>query len=286
MSLAQAPMAALVAQMPDADAPGRESTFTGPEPQAAEKIFAQILAGGPKNITELIRLVRAATDPDFEDYRAEYVLHGLVVYAGHPEREPLKRVVAEVLAAQVGRSELSKGVRGCILRELRWIGGPGAVAAIAGQLQDEDLCPHAVSALVAIGSGAAESLRQALPQAKGKARLAIIQALGVLGDAAAVDALKPAVADDNREVRIVAAWGLAHIGDAGSADLLIKAADSAEGWERIQAVKNCLLLAENLMKAGKQSDAARIYTHLQDTRSDASEQYVREAAARGLAAAK
>ena len=56
------------------------------------------------------------------------------------------------------------------------------------------------------------------------------------------------------------------------------------GWERIQAGKHCLVLAEKLTASGKKVEAAKIYTHLRDTRTDPSEKYIREAAERGLAA--
>ncbi len=58
------------------------------------------------------------------------------------------------------------------------------------------------------------------------------------------------------------------MGDAGSVDALIKAADGDPGWKRIQATKNCMVLAEKLAAAGKKSEAARIYAHLEKTRSD------------------
>ena len=74
------------------------------------------------------------------------------------------------------------------------------------------------------------------------------------------------------------------MGDAGSVELLINEADSRTGWERIQATKHCLVLAEQLSLVGKMDMAERIYVHLRDTRTDAAEQYVSEAAERGLRA--
>jgi HEAT repeat protein len=105
------------------------------------------------------------------------------------------------------------------------------------------------------------------------------------GDAASAEALRQALKDPNREIRLAAAWGLANAGDVGSVDLMLEAADS-EGWEPIQATDACLDLAENLLAAGHKDQAVRVYAHLHNTRSDPSEQHVRQAAARGLAAAK
>jgi hypothetical protein len=72
------------------------------------------------------------------------------------------------------------------------------------------------------------------------------------------------------------------MGDAGSVDLLINEADTRAGWERIQATKHCLALAEQLAAADKKDISNRIYVHLRDTRTDAGEQYIREAAERAL----
>jgi hypothetical protein len=47
---------------------------------------------------------------------------------------------------------------------------------------------------------------------------------------------------------------------------------------------NHLKLAEHLAASGKQSDATRVYKHLQKSRTDATEKYLRDAAERGLKA--
>ena len=67
-----------------------------------------------------------------------------------------------------------------------------------------------------------------------------------------------------------------------SVNPVIQAADTRAGWERIQATKHCLLLAENLATAGRKNEAAKIYQHLVKTRTDPAEAYIREAATRAL----
>ena len=74
------------------------------------------------------------------------------------------------------------------------------------------------------------------------------------------------------------------MGDAGSVDRLIHAAGVESGWERIQATKHCLVLAERLAATAQKAPAARVYTYLRDTRSEPHEKYVRDAAEKGLAA--
>ena len=79
-------------------------------------------------------------------------------------------------------------------------------------------------------------------------------------------------------MRQTAAWALASIGDAGATDALLKSADQAEGWDRTEATRHCLLLAERLVATGQNPPAARIYTHLRDTRNNPGERHVRAAA--------
>jgi hypothetical protein len=111
-----------------------------------------------------------------------------------------------------------------------------------------------------------------------------VQAVGVLRDAEAAGALREVARDDDADLRLTAMWGLANLGQAADVELLISASKGT-GFEKIQAIKSCLLLAENLLAAGEKQAAAKIYKQLRDT-SDESEAYVRQAAERGLAAAR
>lgn len=278
-------VAALVAQMPETDQPGQESKFTGPSPEDAAKVFDALLAGGPAALAELIALLHAPGEAAFKSYRAEYLLHGAAVYTGRPGREAQHKMVAQSLAQALGGESLSKGVRVRLVRELQAVGGPDAVAALARSLGDEALCEEAVAALVAIGAPAAESLRAALPATKGRCRVSVIQALGTLRDAGSSAAIAALLRDESRDVRMAAAGGLARIGDPAAVDRLIAASNTTEPWERIQAAKACLVLAETLLAAGKKAEAAKVWTHLRDSRTDESEAYVRQAASAALAAA-
>jgi HEAT repeat protein len=273
----------LVNQMPDADQPGRESTFTGPEPEKAAKLFEELLAGGRESLVELIASIRAPGEPDFRSYRAEYLLHCLAVYVGRPGKEAQRQLLAETLAAQLGNAQLAKAVRGLLARELQVAGGDQAAKALGGLLLDEELCSYAAAALAAIREGAAEQLRRALPKATGPCRLAIVQNLGVLRDGKSFNAFREALSDGDREVRLAAAWALAQLAQPSAVDLLLKAADVTPGYERIKATQAALVLAENLAAAGNKREAIRVYTHLRDTRTDRAEQYVRDAAAKALA---
>ena len=271
-------LVALVNKMPDPDQRGMYCTDIDKE--KIEGAISDILNGGRDNILGVIDMLVEPGKGD--DAKAHYALHCMALHVCKLERNRPRRRYARTLASQIGEDR-PKEVQKYLIRELQVAGGREAVESLGKVLTDEELCEPAAQALVSIGDGAAGQLRQALPRAKGKCRLTILQNLGVVGDIESASALKSAINYEDQEVRITAVWALANMGDASSADTLLRVADKAEGWERIQATKACLLLAEKLRAAGRKSDAAIIYRHLRDTRTDSAERYVCEAAKIGLA---
>lgn len=267
---------------PKADRAGTASKFTGPDPAAAEKIFAEILSGGRESIVELLGLVREPGDADFKDYKAGYVLHGLVILSGQAGQEKQRRLLAETLASQLSSDRHSKAVKGFMIRELRLLGGRDAVNVLGAQLLDEDLSSDATQALLTIRDGVAPQFRDALKKASGRTRVPLIQALGILQDTDSSATLRKVFSDDDRGVRQMAAWSLANIGDPDSAELLLNAAGTAQGWERIEATRVCLLLADRLAATKQQAAAIRIYSHLRDTLNGSNERHIRDTAEKAL----
>jgi HEAT repeat protein len=265
--------------MPDPD--GRGMYCTDIDKEKIEKAIAQIHKGGRDNIIAIIDMLVPPGEGD--DVKVHYALHCLALYVCKLDDDNQRRRFARTLASQLGGNR-PKAVQRYLVRVLQVAGSREVVGVLGELLLDEELCEPAAQALVAIDNGAAKQLRSALPKADGKCRLTIVQNLGVVRDARSVDALKNAVSDEDRNVRIAAAWALANIGDPGSAAVLLRATD-AQDWERIQMTKACLLLAENLLEAGKNYEAVKIYTHLRDTRTKPAERYVRDAAKKALTAA-
>jgi HEAT repeat protein len=264
--------------------PGEGSKFTGPAPSLADDLCEQVLAGGNERIVALIQLIRDPGSPEFKNYKAEYLLHCLVIYAGRPDKAPHRERLLNALTSQLSNPDLSVGVRALLLRELQWIGTPRVVAALGDLLNNEELCQQAVMALVAIGTGADRILRAAVAKTNGRNRLAVIQCLAIRADERSQDILRPLLADPDADVRLAAAWGLAKLADAGSAQALLKLADADANYERMKATHACLMLAEKLAAAGNPREAARIYTHLRDTRQEKAERYIREVAETALRA--
>ena len=283
-------IATLVAKMPEVDRqkpneepkPGQQGKFTAPDPEEADKIFAEILGGGRAHLQELLRLLRAPGDPEFQDYKAGYVIHGVVVMAGRPGREDGRRLVATVLAEELVSDRPSKLAKAFLIQELQTCGAVEAVPALVKQLEDPDLCEPAVRALLSLRAGGFDSLRTVLGNGKAGNRLAVLQALGVAREAEAAPLLKEALSDPSPQLRQTAAWGLANLGDASAVGAILKWADISVDWERIQANKTCVLLAERLLATDHKLEAVRIYSHVRDTRVERSERHIRATAERAL----
>lgn len=273
-------LAALVDRIPRLD---KRGTFAGPRWPVAEEIFEGILEGGAENVAGLVKMLKEVDNG--EDYKARYVIHGIAVYLGRPGKEKQREMFATALASRIGGAD-PVPVQGFVIRQIQVVGGKEVAGALGKALGNEALCDDAASALLAIQAGAVEQFRKALPEAKGRARLAVLQALGVLRDPESAKAFQEAAGDGKRDIRLTALWALARLGDAESVGTLLKASDAKSGWERIRATDSCFLLAENLVAAEKKKDARRIYEHLVETRTDEAEEYVRDAAREGLKTAK
>ena len=259
----------LVAEMPDPD--GRGMYCTNINKEKIETAVVAIQKGGRESVLGLIDML---VPQGQGDGKAHYALHCVgnrtLINKDEAGRKEFSQTLAEQLSA-----DRTKEVKAYLCQELQWAGHSEAAPALGKLLNDEELSAAAAMALVGICEGAAEQLRAALPNA-GHLRAEHRSGPGRRGRYASVPALRTALSDKDREVRLAAGWGLSRMGDAGSAEALMKAADAEPGWERIQATKHCLVLAEKLTAAGKKEDAKGIYDSLRKTRTDPSEAYIVE----------
>jgi len=273
---------ALVNRMPD---PARNGTYVDMNPEKVkqvEEVVRELAKGGRSSLLGLIDMLVEPGEGD--DVKAHFALHVLAVRLSAPGNGKARAQFARTLAGQI-TGERPAGVRKYLIEQLQVAGGKEAVGALGKALLEPQLCDVAARALAAIRDGAAEQLLAALPRVKGTSRLSVIKKLAVLRAEQAAGVFRKALADSDRDVRIAAAWGIARIGDASAAKAMLDAADAHTGWERINQTDACMALAEELAAAGNKKAAAAIYARLQKTCTDASESHIRQAAARGLAAA-
>lgn len=274
---AQPDVAALVNEMPDADPDGK---YTGPAPEEAQRVYEALLKGGQGSLLELIGML---VEPgQGEDYKARYVLHGLAIHVGRPGADAERRMLGDALISTLkGRTPTE--VKRFVVQELQFLGEQRAVGALGGLLSDEALCMDAVLALVALGEQAAPPLAKALPKARGRNRLAIIQGLGELRHARSTPALIRILNQGGGEARVAAAAALGKIGDPRAVQPLVRALEASEGYERVQIAEACFVLANNLGQAGAEEAALRAYRGIWRALGDEAAPQTRYAVAEGLA---
>jgi HEAT repeat protein len=248
---------------------------------ATDAAVAEMLKDADASITGLIDLLSTKGG----DIQARHAVHAIVMHVGGEKRTAARQATARALAATL-RSERPKEIQRFVIAQLQLIGDKNQVAALGKLLLDADLADTAAQALLAIKVDAADQFRAALPKSAGKQRVLIVHGLGTLKDKSSAEALRKVLDDDDRDLRLTAAWSLANMPDAAAADRLLKLADAAKGYERASATDSCLLLANHLLAAGDKAEARQIYGRLHESRAGEAERYVKDAAAKGLAAAK
>jgi len=271
-------LAALVNQLPAADPDGK---YTGPAPEQAQRIYEAVLQGGKDSVLQLVGML---VEPGKgEDYKPRYLLHGLAIYVGRPGAEDQHRVFSDALISALDGGA-PKDVKRSVIQELQFLGEPRAVAPIAKLVLDETLYDDAVRALVAIKQGAAPPLAEALPEAQGRNRLVIIQALGELRHRESAPALIRLLGGTAGDERVAAAVALSKIAERRAVEPSLRALEAADGHERTQLSDACLVLAGNLLEAGSVREALRMYTGIWKAMPDQAEPQMRHAVVAVLAA--
>jgi len=247
-----------------------------------EQILEEILKAGSDTIAKLI-VMTGQEFGDREGVKPKYAVHGLVHYASRPGADGPRKLVAETLAKQFDY-DYSDELKAFVCRQLQLCGREEEILALARLLHSERLCEPATQAISAIGGEkAAAALRGALPDATGKRRTTLVNALGRLRDKAAAPEIRKDVNAEDADLRVVARFALGNIGDGDSADALLEAAQGKPSYERDQATDACLRLARGLAEQGKAADAEKICRKLIDVRKTEDEVHERCAALACLA---
>lgn len=268
--------------------PREQGMYIGPEWSEAGPAFLQIMAGGKANIQALVGMLVDNTlirPNQMEDYKVRWALHGCVVLAAKSGDKD-RKAMADILLSTLNDSQ-GKFVQAYVIQEIMWCGSAEHAPALAKYLSDDMLYDYALRAMLAFGPEAAPTVRAALPAAKGRPRLAFIQALGTMRDSKSVADIAKFVGDTDRDTRIAALDALANIGDPSSVSVLLGAVEKAdEQWEHVKACEDSLKLAERLMAAGDAANAAKIYQALATSKATADDKHVQIAALQGAALAK
>jgi hypothetical protein len=99
-----------------------------------------------------------------------------------------------------------------------------------------------------------------------------------LADDLSKESFLEALVNEDDDCRLLGLWGLTQIGDSSTLESFLKADQKEKGFSRIKAASYCLKFAEKIQK----KDAAKIYRHLQKTRTLPEEKYLQQIAVSAL----
>ena len=190
-------------------------------------------------------------------------------------REKLEKRLVAVLQSQVSRD-----AKDFVCRKLRVIGTAASVPELAKLLSEKEHSHMARYALESIPApDAADAMRNALPKLVGELKVGVIGSLGARKDAASVSDLAALLSDQDSSVARAAAFALGAIRSKEAAQALSTAKPNNDA--RLAATDATLACAEELLKAGKNSEARKIYSGLATSTQP---KHIRLAATRGMLA--
>lgn len=209
----------------------------------------------------------------------EYAIGGYSAYVSQTGKS-YQRGQAVLAYCTALNSATDKQVKSFLISQLELVGKDDAVSCLQSFLNDEQLADPASRALVKVNTAAAQAaLLAALPTAPGAAKLAVIEALGLSRNKAAVPALNALANSNDPQLSKVTLSALAHIADPASADLLTAAAaQSNYQYEERGATSALLVYAGNLLKDGNNTLAASVVKKLHEDAKAAEQLHTRTAA--------
>jgi HEAT repeat protein len=203
------------------------------------------------------------------------------VVASHKDAAARKDLETRLAAVLV--SDDSRAAKDYACRKLSLIGTAASVPALAGLLPDEKLSHMARYALERMPcEEAVAAMRDALPKAKGRVKVGIINSLGVRRDAKSLPALVVLLKDPDGEIVAAAVAALGSIGTPEAAKAVGAFQAKAPKDLQLAAADAYLTCAERLLADGKKAQATAIYRAL--SKQD-QPKHIRLAAMRGLLAA-
>ncbi|MGB7580876.1 MAG: HEAT repeat domain-containing protein [Sedimentisphaerales bacterium] len=214
---------------------------------------------------------------DFNKSRVDLIkISGMIREAsGKPEMKAMEKQLDDFL-----KSDASYAAKDFVCRELSIAGTEASVPALASMLTDEKVSDIARYALERIpGAAVDDALRQTLSKSEGKAKVGIINTLGVRGDKKAVEQLAKLTNDANETVAVAAVAALGRIDDKSSTDAIAKVKDKATGAVKTAATNAYLRCADRLTTKGEKEAAGAIYKQLY---AASEPMIIRVAAARGM----
>jgi len=216
---------------------------------------------------------------DFGDSREGLTKLSDIIRQTYGEGDALKEI--EKALVGVLESDAKYAGKQYVCRELSIIGTDQSVPVLGTMLTDEKLSDMARYALERIpGEAADKALIKALPEAKGKAQIGIVNTLGERGCRAAAGAVAKLTGSSDQLLAGAAIAALGKIGGADAAAALSDAKSSAPDKLKMTVYDACLKCADQMVAEGQSAEARKMYQSLYTT--PGVPQLVRAAALRGM----
>jgi len=182
----------------------------------------------------------------------EYAVGGFTAYATKTGQQNLRSMAINAYCKALPKLT-DKQNKAFIISQFDLVGNDAAVACLTGYLADEQLADEASRALAKIGTASAtNALLSGLSKANGKAKIAIVEALGHTNAKAAATAIAPLATGTDKALAKVSLYALANIGDASAKEILVKAAEQAGyKYDQTNAVAALLVYAQKNIATDK-----------------------------------
>lgn len=203
-------IADLMAQMPSSNL------------QLRDKLAEDVIALGSEGFQQMAEKMTPSGKGD--NSALVFAINGLTRYASQPGKEAARSFAESAFINALGKAS-DVEVKAFFIRQLKLIGKDKTVRAVAGYLNQTELCEPAAFALTSIGTeDARNSLLNALPRAEGSCLTTIIRSLGVLQVTEANAAIIKNINSGNQNLKRVSLAALASIASADSYEPLLSAA--------------------------------------------------------------
>jgi type 1 glutamine amidotransferase len=237
-----------------------------------------VSSGKGSEMAELQELLEKVKAYDWGQSRLALTEVSEAVKKAHGNKAELAKVEKALLG--VLDSDAKRAGKQFVCRELSIIGTEQSVPTLTKMLVNEETSDMARYALERIpGSAVDEALRGSLREARGNARIGIINSLGQRRDKGAVRNLSRILGRSNQEAAIAAAAALGQIADSQAVEVLAEAKNKAEGKLLSVVLDAYLKCADQLVADGNKIKALGIYKELQ---KDGMPKPIRTAALTGM----
>lgn len=226
------------------------------DPDEQRWINEQLLETGADGIRVLANMLSLPGVGD--DTKARYAFSSLAQYVSGPAANAAREGFESALLDELGNSH-SAAAKIFLMEQLKLTGSDRSVPVLSRFLYEARLYEAAIDVLITIRSGqAARVLREAVTEAEGERRIALIKALGEIQDEASLQIITNLASSEDWDTRRMVLYALATIGSPSSENLFAGAYEQAEPEHRDEIERYYLNYAESLARQGYDFQSSNI----------------------------